>query len=91
MEVSWEMDKEYTYSVKLRVQGEDKKGLLNDITSVLSASKANIINANVTTYPDRSAISIFEIEILNAPQVQKITKSIMKLKGVKSVERLRTA
>ncbi len=91
VEVSWEMDKEYTYSVKLRVQGEDKKGLLNDITSVLSASKANIINANVTTYPDRSAISIFEIEILNAPQVQKITKSIMKLKGVKSVERLRTA
>ena len=61
IEVSWELDKEYTYSVKLRVSGEDKKGLLSDITSVISSSKANIINANVTTYPDRSAISIFEI------------------------------
>ena len=91
VEVSWELDKEYTYSVKLRVQGDDKKGLLSDITSVLSSSKANIVNARVTTYPDRSAISIFEIEILNAPQVQKITKSILKLKGVRSVERLRSA
>jgi GTP pyrophosphokinase len=91
IEVSWEMDKEYTYSVKLRVQGEDKKGLLSDITSILSSSKANIINAHITTYPDRSAISIFEIEILNAPQVQKITKAILKLRGVKSVERLKSA
>ena len=90
IEVSWELDKEYTYSVRLRVLAEDKKGLLSDITSIISSSKANIINAQVTTHPDRSATSVFEIEILNAPQVQKITKSILKLKGIKSVERLRS-
>ncbi len=90
IEVSWELDKGYTYSVRLRVSAEDKKGLLSDITSILSSSKANIINAQVTTHPDRSATSVFEIEILNAPQVQKITKSILKLKGIKSVERLRS-
>jgi GTP pyrophosphokinase len=90
IEVSWELDKGYTYSVRLRVSAEDKKGLLSDITSIISSSKANIINAQVTTHPDRSATSVFEIEILNAPQVQKITKSILKLKGIKSVERLRS-
>jgi GTP pyrophosphokinase len=90
IEVSWELDKGYTYSVRLRVSAEDKKGLLSDITSILSSSKANIVNAQVTTHPDRSATSVFEIEILNAPQVQKITKSILKLKGIKSVERLRS-
>ncbi len=90
IEVSWELDKGYTYSVRLRVFADDKKGLLSDITSIISASKANIINAQVTTHPDRSATSVFEIEILNAPQVQKITKSILKLKGIKSVERLRS-
>ncbi len=88
--VSWEMDKEYTYSVRLRVSADDKKGLLSDITSIISSSKANIINAQITTYPDKSATSVFEIEIQNAPQVQKITKSILKLKGVKAVERLRS-
>ena len=59
MEVSWEMDKEYTYSVRLRVSGDDKKGLLSDITSIISSSKANIINAQITTYPDKSATSDF--------------------------------
>jgi GTP pyrophosphokinase len=88
--VSWEMDKDYTYSVRLRVSADDKKGLLSDITSIISSSKANIINAQITTYPDKSATSVFEIEIQNAPQVQKITKSILKLKGVKAVERLRS-
>jgi GTP pyrophosphokinase len=89
--VSWELDKEYIYSVRLRVQGDDKKGLLSDISTIISSSKANIINAQVTTYPDKSATSIFEVELHNASQLQKLTKSIMKLKGVKSVERLRSA
>ncbi len=68
--VSWEMDKEYTYSVRLRVSADDKKGLLSDITSIITSSKSNIINAQITTYPDKSATSVFEIEIQNAPQVQ---------------------
>jgi len=48
------------------------------------------VSAQVTTSPDRTATSIFEIEILNASQLQKIVKSILKLKGVKAVERLRS-
>lgn len=91
LEVSWELDKDYTYRVKLRVSGNDKKGMLSDITSIISSSKANIINAQVSTYPDRSAMSIFEIELHNASQLQKIMKSILKVKGVKSVERLRSS
>jgi len=87
--VSWEMVKDYIYSAKLRVFADDKKGLLSDISSNISSSKANIVSAQVTTSPDRSATSIFEIEIQNASQLQKITKSILRLKGVKSVERLR--
>jgi GTP pyrophosphokinase len=90
IEVSWELDKDYTYTVKLRVSGNDKKGMLSDITSIISSSKANIINAQVSTYPDRSAMSIIEIELHNASQLQKIMKSILKIKGVKSVERLRS-
>jgi GTP pyrophosphokinase len=90
VEVSWELDKDYTYSVRLRVSGNDKKGLLSDISSVISSSKANIINAHVTTYPDKSATSIFEVELQNASQLQKLVKSIMKVRGVKAVERLRS-
>jgi (p)ppGpp synthase/HD superfamily hydrolase len=43
------------------------------------------------TYPDRTATSIFEIEIVNASQLQKIVKSIQKIKEVRSVERMRSS
>jgi GTP diphosphokinase / guanosine-3',5'-bis(diphosphate) 3'-diphosphatase len=90
IEVSWELDKEYSYAVKLRVSGDDKKGLLSDISSIISSSKANIVHAQATAFPDRSAMSLFEIELQSASQLQKIMKSILRVKGVKSVERLRS-
>jgi len=91
IEVTWELDKEYSYAVKLRIAGDDKKGLLSDISSVISSSKANIVSAQATAYPDKSAMSIFEIELQSAAQLQKIMKAILKVKGVKTVERLRSA
>lgn len=91
IEVSWQDNKEYAYPVKLRVQGGDKKGLLSEVTNVITAGKANILNAQVMTYPDRTATSIFEIEIVNASQLQKIVKSIQKIKEVRLVERMRSS
>ena len=91
VEVSWELDKDYTYAVKLRISGDDKKGLLSDISSVISSSKANIIQAQATAYPDRSAVTVFEVELQSAAQLQKIMKSVLKVRGVKSVERLRSS
>jgi GTP pyrophosphokinase len=91
VEVSWELNKNYTYPVRLRILGDDKKGLLSELTNIISSGKANILNAKVTTYPDRSAASIFEIEIEHASQLQKIMKSIEKIKAVRTVERIRSS
>jgi len=91
LEVSWQDNKEYTYPVRLRVMGSDKKGLLSEVTNIISAGRANIVNAQVMTYPDRTATSIFEIEIGHASQLQKIIKSIQKIREVKSVERVRSS
>jgi GTP diphosphokinase / guanosine-3',5'-bis(diphosphate) 3'-diphosphatase len=91
IEVSWQDNKEYTYPVKLRVMGSDKKGLLSEVTNIISAGRANIVNAQVMTYPDRTATSIFEIEIGHASQLQKIIKAIQKIREVKSVERVRSS
>jgi len=71
------------------VSGEDKKGLLSEISTIISSNKVNIISAQVMTYPDRSAASIYEIEIGHMSQLQKIIKTIQKIKGVRSVERIR--
>lgn len=89
VEITWELNKDYTYPVKLKVEGVDRKGLLSDISTIMSSNKANIISAQAMTYPDRSAAGVYEIEIGHMSQLQKIMKSIQKIKGVKSVERVR--
>ncbi len=65
--------------------GDDKKGLLSEISTVMSTHKANILSAQAMTYPDRSAAGIYEIEIGHMSQLQKIIKSLQKIKGIRSV------
>ncbi|HOE16093.1 MAG TPA: bifunctional (p)ppGpp synthetase/guanosine-3',5'-bis(diphosphate) 3'-pyrophosphohydrolase [Syntrophorhabdaceae bacterium] len=89
VDVSWQMNKDFTYPVRLKIVGSDRKGLLSDISSIMASNKANIISAQAMTYPDRSAAGMYEIEIGHMSQLQKIIKSIQKIKGVRSVERVR--
>ncbi len=87
--VSWDLNKDYAYPVKLKITGEDKKGLLSEISTIMSSHKANILSAQAMTYPDRSTAGIYELEIKHMSQLQKIIKSIQKIKGIRSVERMR--
>jgi guanosine-3',5'-bis(diphosphate) 3'-pyrophosphohydrolase len=89
IDVSWQLNKEYTYPVRLKISGGDRKGLLSEISTVMASNKINIISAQATTFPDKSAAGVYEIEIGHMSQLQKIIKAIEKIKGVKSVERVR--
>jgi GTP diphosphokinase / guanosine-3',5'-bis(diphosphate) 3'-diphosphatase len=89
VEVSWQLDKDLTYPVKLRISGDDRKGLLNDISSILSSAKVNIRSAKAMSYPDRSAAALYEIDIGHMTQLTKLIKSIQRVKGIRSVERVR--
>ena len=90
VEVSWQLNKNLTYPVRLKVIGSDRKGLLSDISTTIASNKVNIISAQATAYPDRSAAGMYEIEIEHMSQLQKVIKSIQKIKGVRSVERVRS-
>jgi GTP diphosphokinase / guanosine-3',5'-bis(diphosphate) 3'-diphosphatase len=89
VEVSWELNKDYMFPVRLKISGDDRRGLISDIGTVMSSNKVNIISAKAMAYPDRSSAGIYEIEIGHMSQLQKIIKSIQKIKGVRFVERMR--
>ena len=89
IEVTWELNKNYTYPVKLKIIGDDRKGLLSDISSTMASNKVNIIGAQAMTNQDKTAAGIYEVEIEHMSQLQKVIKSIQKIKGVRSVERIR--
>ncbi|MCX8022278.1 MAG: bifunctional (p)ppGpp synthetase/guanosine-3',5'-bis(diphosphate) 3'-pyrophosphohydrolase [Syntrophorhabdaceae bacterium] len=89
VEVTWDLGKEVTFPVRLKISSDDRKGLISDISTVMAMNNANIISAKAMTYPDKSAAGIYVVEIGHISQLQKIIKSVQKIKGVKSIERLR--
>lgn len=88
VEVSWEPTKEDTYLAKLRVTSVAKKGILAEISSIMTQKDANIIEADVKTTTDRKGIASFTIEVENYHQLHDIMGAIKKVKNVLIVERL---
>jgi GTP pyrophosphokinase len=89
VDVEWDANKEYSYPVRIRVYSDDKKGILAEISSSISANEANITNARIDTTDEKKAIGVFEVEIRDLNHLKKIIRDLEKLKGVNRVERVR--
>jgi guanosine-3',5'-bis(diphosphate) 3'-pyrophosphohydrolase len=88
IEVSWEPTEEQVHLAKLKVMSVDKKGILADISAIMTQKDANIIQAEVKTTMDKKGVSFFTIEVENYRQLQDIMGAIKKVKNVLVVERL---
>ena len=89
VDVDWDANKEYSYPVRIRVYSDDKKGILAEISSSISANEANITNARLDTTDEKKAIGTFEVEIQDLNHLKKIIRDLGKVKGVNRVERVR--
>jgi guanosine-3',5'-bis(diphosphate) 3'-pyrophosphohydrolase len=88
VEVVWEPSDHDVYLARMRVVTTDKKGILADITAIMSQRNANILQAEIQTTPDKKGISHFTIEVENYRQLQEIMGAIKKVKNVLLVERV---
>ncbi len=88
VEVSWEPSGEEKYLARLKVTSVERKGVLADISAIMTKKDANIIQAEVTTTMDNKGIAHFTIEVEDYDQLQDIMGSIKKIKNVLIVERL---
>ena len=70
IEVEWAPSPSSVFLVAIQVEALDRKGLLSDVTRVLSEQHVNILSATVTTSRDRVAISRF-----GAVRVTKVRRS----------------
>jgi GTP pyrophosphokinase len=89
VEVEWNLDKDHSHPVRIRVISSNRKGLLADVSSSLSSNQVNILNAQVSTTEQDRAVSTFEIEIRDLRHLQRVTRSLEKVKGVLQVKRLK--
>ncbi len=88
VEVSWDSTENEAYPAKLRVTSMERKGVLADISAIISQQDANIIHAEIKTTVDNKGIAFFTIEVQNYDQLQDIMGAIKKVKGIMIVERV---
>jgi guanosine-3',5'-bis(diphosphate) 3'-pyrophosphohydrolase len=86
--VEWEPSEGLNHLAKLKVTNISKKGMLANISTILSQSEANIVNAELHTTVDKKGISTFTIEVSDYKQLKEIIAKIKTIKEVLKVERI---
>ena len=88
VDVLWEPSNSDVYLARLKVTSVDKKGILADISSIMSQKNANIIQAEIKTTIDKKGLSLFTIEVEDFSQLENIMGAIKRLRDVIIVERM---
>jgi GTP pyrophosphokinase len=87
VEVKWGRYDNQNYPVHLFIICLDRKGLLANISSAISAAESNILKAEVRTTSDKKAFFEFYIEVNDKNHLDRIISNISKIEGVLNVER----
>ncbi|MBC9957747.1 bifunctional (p)ppGpp synthetase/guanosine-3',5'-bis(diphosphate) 3'-pyrophosphohydrolase [Yimella sp. cx-51] len=88
IDVTWAPSAASVFMVQLQVEALDRKGLLSDITRVLSEQHVNILSANLNTAHNRVAISRFTFEMGDAGHLDHVIRAVRRVDGVFDVYRL---
>ncbi len=83
----WESQVEGENRITLEVVSEDRKGLLAELSSILSDDNVNIERALVRTTEEKKAMHTFRINLKTVSQLQRLINSIEKVDSVISVRR----
>jgi GTP pyrophosphokinase len=88
VDVSWDVRGDFKRPVTLRVLTADRTGLLADISNTFSKKGVNISQANCRATGDDRAVNTFEVTISDLKQLTDLMRTIERLPGVFSVERI---
>ncbi|MGA2525832.1 MAG: bifunctional (p)ppGpp synthetase/guanosine-3',5'-bis(diphosphate) 3'-pyrophosphohydrolase [Smithellaceae bacterium] len=88
VDVEWNIKEKHAYPVHIRVVCSDRKGVLTEVSSIISSFDINISYAQVETI-DMIATCNFVIDVNDLHQLNQIFSTIRQLKFVKSIERMR--
>ena len=89
--VEWDTDTAVRRAVSIRIMSRDEPGILAKITNTISAAGINIgsAKASANEMPGKAAEQIFELWVQDVSVLSGVMRQIRKVKGVRSVERIR--
>jgi len=86
--VDWPKSNGHEFAAALRIAGEDRSGMLRDITHAISSyQNTNIRGVNIDTHDSMFSGSII-LYVKNTTHLRHIIDKLRKIKGVTHVERL---
>ena len=88
IDVQWDDEAAAARPIKVRVTTVDQPGILARVTKSISAAGINIGAATITTQ-GANAIQSFELWVTDLGSLNNVMKEIQRVKGVRSVERVR--
>ena len=84
--VDWDVSNENVYRVELVVEGENRRGMLADISAAITGMDTNILQASMESEGHR-AIGRFTVEVEDMPHLRKVIKTVKKVKSIVDVYR----
>ena len=91
IDVAWDMGAEkHLFQVYIRVFTEDRAGMIADITNAIADTKTNVQNLKASVNEEKT-MGVFDIvlQIQTLDHLNKVTRSLKKIKGVLNFERIR--
>ncbi|MBM4321628.1 MAG: bifunctional (p)ppGpp synthetase/guanosine-3',5'-bis(diphosphate) 3'-pyrophosphohydrolase, partial [Deltaproteobacteria bacterium] len=90
IDVYWDRGASEVRPVDLRVYSVDLPGMLAELSKCFADSGVNISRANCRVLENKKAINSFEVMVKDRQQLMRVIRSIEKVEGVISVERVST-
>jgi GTP pyrophosphokinase len=87
IDVEWESVDAQTYPITVRIEANDRPGLLNEITNVVAEHKVNIIAASIGVAPDGMALITATLKVTSLQQLSRVLQRIERVRDVTSVTR----
>ena len=87
VDVTWDVRGDFKRPVSVKVVTSDRPGMLAKVSQTFSEAGINIASANVRGHGERAVLS-FEVSVQDLKQLTSVMRSIERIDGVHSVERV---
>jgi GTP pyrophosphokinase len=88
IEVEWARAAEDAFPVRIVIHTDDRPGMLNQLTSVLSDENTNIRNLEAKAELDHGGgIVEMTVDVRDKKQLEKLVSAMRRISGVRDVER----
>ena len=89
IEVEWARAAEDAFPVRIVIHTDDRPGMLNQLTSVLSNENTNIRSLEAKTEVDHDGgVVEMTVDVRDKRQLEKLVSAMRRISGVRDVERL---